>query len=162
MRDARNILFELRPIILETQGLVAALEEYINQLRHAESFTIHFKTVDEVGYKSKVAGTIFSIVQEAINNIKRHANARNVWVVLEQKNNRFLVSVRDDGEGFDVDKTDTGYDRRGSFGLLNMRERAELIEAELHIQSRTEMPNRGTTIQLILPLPPLPTLKAKS
>lgn len=162
MRDARNILFELRPIILETQGLVAALEEYVNQLRNTESFTVHFKTVEEVGYEPKVAGTIFSIVQEAVNNIKRHANARNVWILLELKNNRFLVSVRDDGEGFDVEKTEAGYDRRGSFGLLNMRERAELIEAELHIQSRPEAPNRGTTIQLILPLPPLSNPKPKS
>src|SRR5512147_1695747 len=54
-RDARNILFELRPLILETQGLVAALEEYVNQLRTAESFEITFKTVEEVGYDAKVA-----------------------------------------------------------------------------------------------------------
>ncbi len=152
-RDARNVLFELRPIILETQGLAAALEEYVNQLRGSETFAIHFKTIEEIGYDPKVAGTIFSVVQEAINNIKRHANARNVWLSLEFKNNRFAVAIRDDGEGFDVEKIDTGYDRRGSFGLLNMRERAQLIEAELHIQSRLEPPNRGTTIQLILPLP---------
>lgn len=161
-RDARNVLFELRPIILETQGLTAALEEYVNQLRTSESFEINFKTVEEVGYDAKVAGTIFSIVQEAINNIKRHANARNIWLLLELKNNRFIVTVRDDGGGFDVEKTDAGYDRRGSFGLLNMRERAQLIEAELHIQSRSEAPNRGTTIQLILPPPPVATLKSKS
>jgi signal transduction histidine kinase len=152
-RDARNVLFELRPIILETQGLAAALEEYVNQLRGSETFAIHFKTIEEIGYDPKVAGTIFSVVQEAINNIKRHANARNVWLSLEFKNHRFAVAIRDDGEGFDVEKIDTGYDRRGSFGLLNMRERAQLIEAELHIQSRLEPPNRGTTIQLILPLP---------
>jgi signal transduction histidine kinase len=161
-RDARNVLFELRPIILETQGLVAALEEYVNQLRSSESFDIHFKTIEEVGYDAKVAGTIFSIAQEAINNIKRHANARNVWLLLEPKNNRFIVTVRDDGEGFDVEKIEASYDRRGSFGLINMRERAQLIEAELHIQSRQDAPNRGTTIQLILPPPPAATVKSKA
>jgi signal transduction histidine kinase len=160
-RDARNVLFELRPIILETQGLVAALEEYVNQLRSSESFEIHFKTIEEVGYDAKVAGTIFSIAQEAINNIKRHANARNVWLLLEPKNNRFIVTVRDDGEGFDVEKVEASYDRRGSFGLINMRERAQLIEAELHVQSRQETPNRGTTIQLILPPPPVDNVKSK-
>lgn len=160
-RDARNVLFELRPIILETQGLVAALEEYVSQLRSSESFDIHFKTIEEVGYDAKVAGTIFSIAQEAINNIKRHANARNVWFLLEPKNNRFIVTVRDDGEGFDVEKIEASYDRRGSFGLINMRERAQLIEAELHIQSRQDAPNRGTTVQLILPSPPVATVKSK-
>lgn len=161
-RDARNVLFELRPIILETQGLLAALEEYVNQLRNSESFDIHFKSVEEVNLDPKVAGTIFSIVQEAINNIRRHAEARNVWVSLELKNNRLVVIIRDDGEGFDVEKTDAGYDKRGSFGLLNMRERAQLIEAELHIQSRTEAPNRGTTIQLTMPPPPISNVKPKS
>lgn len=161
-RDARNVLFELRPIILETQGLVAALEEYVNQLRSSESFDIHFKTIEEVGYDAKVAGTIFSIAQEAINNIKRHANARNVWLLLEPKNNRFIVTVRDDGEGFDVEKIEASYDRRGSFGLINMRERAQLVEAELHIQSRQDAPNRGTSIQLILPPPPAVSAKSKA
>jgi signal transduction histidine kinase len=159
-RDARNVLFELRPIILETQGLVAALEEYVSQLRSSESFDINFKTAEEIGYEAKVAGTIFSIVQEAINNIKRHANAQDIWLSLEVKNNRFIVTIRDDGEGFDVEKTNAGYDKRGSFGLLNMRERAKLVEADLYIQSRTEAPNRGTTIKLSLPLPSTPMPKA--
>jgi signal transduction histidine kinase len=162
MRDARNVLFELRPIILETQGLMAALEEYVEQLRNSESFTIHLKSIEVIGYDPKIAGTVFSIVQEAINNIKRHANARNVWLSLELKNNRFMITIRDDGEGFDMEKTDASYDKRGSFGLLNMRERAQLIEAELHLQSRLEAPNRGTTIQLTLPPPPISTTKTKT
>lgn len=151
-RDARNILFELRPLILETQGLVAALEEYVNQLRNSENFVIHFKPVDEIGYDVQIAGTIFSVVQEAMNNIRRHANARNIWLSLDVKNNRFVVTIRDDGEGFEVNKMEENYDKRGSFGMLNMRERAQLIEAELQIQSRTEAPNRGTTILLSVPL----------
>ncbi len=162
MRDARNVLFELRPIILETQGLVAALEEYVEQLRSSESFAIHLKSIDVIGYDPKISGTVFSIVQEAINNIKRHANARNVWLSLELNNNRFMITIRDDGEGFDVEKTDASYDKRGSFGLLNMRERAQLIEAELHLQSRLEAPNRGTTIQLTLPPPPISATKTKT
>jgi signal transduction histidine kinase len=153
-RDARNILFELRPLILETQGLVAAFEQYVTQLRNAESFTVHFETIREIGFDPKVAGTIFSIVQEAINNIKRHANARNVWLSLEVRHEHFVVTVRDDGLGFDVNKNHDDYDERGSFGILNMRERADLIEADLRIESRVDSPNRGTTIQLRLPLPP--------
>jgi signal transduction histidine kinase len=160
-RDARNILFELRPLILETQGLVAALEEYVIQLRNSENFAIHFQPVDEIGYDVQIAGTIFSVVQEAITNIKRHANARNVWLSLDVKNNRFVVTVRDDGEGFEVNKMEEHYDKRSSFGMLNMRERAQLIEAELQIQSRTEAPNRGTTILLNVPLSATATSRTK-
>ena len=151
-RDARNVLFELRPIILETQGLVAALEQYVSHLHNAESFTVHFKTVEQIDVGPQVAGTIFSIVQEAINNIKRHAEARNVWLSLELQNGRFIIAVRDDGQGFDVTHITDNYDQRGSLGLLNMRERARLIEAELRLESRSEPPNRGTIVQLILPL----------
>lgn len=152
-REARNILFELRPLILETQGLVPALEQYANQLRENESFTLHFKAVEPVNYHLNIAGTVFSIVQEALNNVRRHANAHNVWLTLETRNEHFVVTVRDDGKGFDIGKSDDGYEKRGSFGILNMRERAALIDAELQIESRTTPPNRGTSIQLILPLP---------
>ncbi|MFN8457374.1 MAG: GAF domain-containing protein [Anaerolineae bacterium] len=152
-RDARNVLFELRPVVLETQGLVAALIEYVNQLRNLESFTVHFTSVRQVNFDPTVAGIIFSIIQEAINNIKRHANARNVWLTLELRNDRLMVTIRDDGEGFDITATEAGYDKRGSLGLLNMRERAQLIEADLQIHSRPQPPYRGTLIQLGVPLP---------
>jgi len=152
-REARNILFELRPLILETQGLVPALEQYVNQFGDAESFRLHFKAVEPVDYNVNTAGTIFSIVQEALNNIRRHAYANNVWLTLETRHEYFVVTVRDDGKGFDLSKNTDDYDKRGSFGILNMRERAELIDAELQIESRTTPPNRGTSIQLIVPLP---------
>jgi len=152
-REARNILFELRPLILETQGLVPALEQYVNQLRQSESFTLHFKAVEQVNYSINIAGTIFSIVQEALNNARRHANALNVWLTLEIRNEHLVVTVRDDGKGFDINRNADGYEKRGSFGILNMRERAELIDAEFQIESRTTPPNRGTLVQLILPAP---------
>jgi signal transduction histidine kinase len=151
-RGARNLLFEMRPVILETQGLVAAFEEYVNQLRSSEDFTVHFEVVkQQLDYNTQIAGTIFSIVQEAINNIRRHAGARNVWLSLGIENDKFIVTVRDDGRGFDVSEKRDNY-QVGHFGFLNMRERAELIEAELRIESRTEAPNRGTTVYLTLPL----------
>jgi signal transduction histidine kinase len=155
-RDTRTLLFEMRPLVLETQGLVAAFEQYIEQLTESEDFTLHFETIEQIDYDTQVAGTIFSIVQEAINNIKRHAKARNAWLTLGIENNRFVVMVRDDGAGFDINtKLDSldNSERAGHFGLLNMRERAELIEAQLHIESRTEAPNRGTTVRLVVPLP---------
>ena len=72
---------------------------------------------------------------------------------LEARDSRFIVTVRDDGRGFDMSKGIDAPERAGHFGLLNMRERAELIEADFNIESRTEAPDKGTTIYLSVPLP---------
>ncbi|GAB4539694.1 MAG: GAF domain-containing sensor histidine kinase [Anaerolineae bacterium] len=155
-REARMVLFELRPIILETQGLVPTLESYVEQLNETESFAVHFKPATlPRQFDTRIAGTIFSIVQEAINNAKRHAAARNVWITMTTTNNVLAVEVRDDGRGFDVAAVADAYERRGSFGLLNMRERARLIDGHLSIRSSTRPPDQGTSITLTVPLPPL-------
>jgi signal transduction histidine kinase len=74
---------------------------------------------------------------------------------METTPNILTVQIRDDGRGFDVAAVAESYERRGSFGLLNMRERARLIDGHLGIQSSTEPPEQGTTITLSVPLPPL-------
>ena len=155
-REARVVLFELRPIILETQGLVPTLESYVEQLDDTEDFSVHFvPAVLPRQFDTKIAGTIFSIVQEAINNAKRHSTARNVWLTMATTPDILSVQIRDDGRGFDVAAVAESYERRGSFGLLNMRERARLIDGHLSIHSSTELPDQGTTITLSVPLPPL-------
>jgi signal transduction histidine kinase len=153
-RDARALLFEMRPVILETQGLIPTFEQYVIQLRDAGEFEVHFQRSDhEVDLDKQVAGTIFSIIQEAVTNVKRHALARNMWLNLETRDGRFVVTVRDDGRGFDVGKGFDTPERAGHFGLLNMHERAELIEADFSVESRTESPDKGTTVYLSVPLP---------
>jgi signal transduction histidine kinase len=154
-REARMVLFELRPIILETQGLVPTLESYVSQLNDTEDFAVHFEpAVLPRQFDTRIAGTIFSIVQEAINNVKRHAVARNVWISLATTPDTLTVQVRDNGRGFDVAAVEESYEQRGSFGMLNMRERTRLIDGHLSIESSTEPPDQGTTITLRVPLPP--------
>lgn len=153
-REARMVLFELRPIILETQGLVPTLESYVTQLNEGEDFTAHLEPVALPGrFDTRIAGTIFSIVQEAVNNARRHAFANNVWIELATTPDTLIVEVRDDGRGFDVAAVAQDYEKRGSFGLLNMRERARLVDGSFSIQSNIQPPNRGTTITLRVPLP---------
>lgn len=149
IRDTRQVLFELRPVVLETQGLVVALKQSLEQFQANENFTVHFEADESLHLEPRVAGTIFSIVQEALTNIKRHAEARNVWLSFQQKDERLIVTIRDDGRGFDLSQKD---DERDNFGLLTMQERAQLIDAELQIESKTESPNRGTMVQLVMPL----------
>lgn len=152
-REARMVLFELRPVILESQGLVPTLRSYVNHLRESNEFAVHLDVSNfRQQLDSKVAGTIFSIVQEAINNIKRHAHAKNVWLNLALDRDQLVVSIKDDGRGFDVKAVERDYDQRGSFGLLNMYERAELIDGFLVIESSQVEPERGTVVTLRVPL----------
>jgi signal transduction histidine kinase len=152
-REARLLLFELRPVVLETQGLVPALTRYVQQLQQHEPFQVHFddggldKPVDQ-----QVAGAIFSIVQEAVNNTRKYASAHNFWIRLGETDSHLVVHIEDDGIGFDVATVDDAYDELGSFGLLNMRERAALIEGTLTIESSEVMPEQGTLVTLKVPL----------
>jgi len=105
-----------------------------------------------------VAGTIFSIIQEAVNNIKRHAQASHIKITVSADAQNMLVQVKDNGVGFDVAKIQDEYEHRGSFGLLNMKERTELISGVLTIDSKIKGVGRGTTVTLSVPL----TLKSGS
>jgi len=158
-RDARLILFELRPIILETQGLLPALEYYVAQLNENENLIVETDLSPPATRLSRnVAGTIFSIIQEAVNNIKRHAQASHIKITVSADAQNMLVQVKDNGVGFDVAKIQDEYEHRGSFGLLNMKERTELISGVLTIDSKIKGVGRGTTVTLSVPL----TLKSGS
>jgi signal transduction histidine kinase len=133
--------------------LVAALESYLEQLKGTGTLAIHFETSDQkLNLDLKVARTVFSIVQEAINNAKKHAGASNLWVQLQMTDSHLEIEVRDDGTGFDLAEVEKNYDQRGSIGLLNMQERAELVDARLDIDSVMLQGCSGTRIRLWVPV----------
>lgn len=152
-QQARLALFELRPLILETQGLIPALEAYVQQLQGSEQFGIHLEVSGSLpNLNSSVATTIFAIIQEAVNNAKKHASPRDVWLRLSREGDGLQVVVQDNGKGFDAKAVEEEYDRRGSIGLLSMRERAELIDGHVEIQSSTTRPYPGTKVIVRVPL----------
>jgi signal transduction histidine kinase len=153
-QQARLALFELRPLILETKGLVPALEAYVQQLGESEGFHLHLDTQASLpDLDASAARTVFVIVQEAVTNAKKHANPQDVWLRLSREGAWLQVVVEDNGKGFDVERVNREYDRRGSIGMLSMRERAELIDGMLEIKSSTEKPETGTQVILRVPLP---------
>ncbi len=155
-QEARLALFELRPLILETQGLVPALEAYVERLQDSEAFDLHLQAAEDLPeLNSSVAGTVFAIVQEALNNAKRHAVPQDVWLRLAQEGEWLRVIIEDNGHGFDYKAVREGYDQRSSIGLLSMNERAELINGRVEIQSSTVRPNTGTKVILSVPLSPV-------
>jgi signal transduction histidine kinase len=154
MTQARLALFELRPLILETQGLGPALETYVQQLQDHEGFGVHLETSGTLpDLSNSVSATIFAIIQEAVTNAKKHATPRDVWLRVSRRDGWLQVIVEDNGTGFDADAVERNYDRKGSIGLLSMRERAELIEARLTIESNATPPKTGTKVIIHIPIP---------
>lgn len=151
MYQTRNILFDLRPVILEQQGLGPALEQYVMRLRMVEPFKITLTAATvKTRFDTKTESAIFSIVQESVNNAKKHANAQHLEIDAVEINKTLTITIRDDGKGFDVTQTQDAYDQRGSLGLLNMQERAEIARGRLDIQSKA---GEGTQVKLTVPLP---------
>lgn len=163
VRETRSFIFGLRPLILETKGLVAALESFLQQVREGEhNDTQYHLVVDssgtpwsslpkEIPLSDNRLRVVFSVLQEAVQNARKHAKADNVWVRLgiDSEQQRLMCQVEDNGVGFDVDQVEERYDQQYSFGVLNMREQAELIDSELSVNSAR---GDGTCIELAVPL----------
>jgi signal transduction histidine kinase len=151
-KQIRHMLFTLRPLILETQGLQAALEQYVNKATETNGMTISLD-VDPTAAQAlgkEAGGRVFYIIEEAISNARKHSQADNVWVRLQLQGDTAVVAeVEDDGTGFDVDAIQMTYDRRGSLGLVNMHERAAMTDGTLSISSA---PGEGTRVRLVVPL----------
>lgn len=153
LRQVRTLLFDLRPVILETQGLVPALESYVQRQQEAGDLDYHLEVDGFVGrLVAQAERAIFSIVQEAVGNVKKHAQAQNVWIGVRAQDGRLQVRVWDDGRGFDVERMRAEYDQRGSLGMLNMQERAAAIGGFLSIDSRE---GSGASVTLSAPLQPI-------
>jgi signal transduction histidine kinase len=151
-RQLRHMLFTLRPLVLDSEGLEAALESMAEKTRETFQQNVIVKTdsdlVDELDMNAKTV--IFTIAEEAVNNARKYAEAENITVKVQrlQKDLAFL-EVSDDGKGFDVKEVTEHYEDRESLGMINMRERAELVEGVFHIKSK---PGRGTQVQVVIPL----------
>ncbi len=150
LQQVRTLLFDLRPAVLETQGLVPALEFYAQQIQDTEGFAVVLETGD-LGLRltGRAEKEIFSVIQEALGNVKKHAHAKQVWINLSAQGEQLIVTVRDDGQGFDTAQLDPTKGREGSLGMINMRERAQMLGGDLAI---TSQPGQGTVVTLSLPL----------
>ena len=144
------MLFTLRPLVLESQGLAAAL----NQLCQKTLETHGQQVVARVGpdvepiLDSHQQGVIFYIVEEAVGNARKHAEAELISIDIHRRGEVVVVDIADNGVGFDADAVNANYDQRGSLGMVNMRERAELLNGSLSIQSAE---GQGAKITVVVP-----------
>ena len=150
VRRMRELMFELRPPELDRAGLAAAVREFAAQLNDPETNVRMSIDVDDrlaIEPRDEVRGVAYRIITEALRNAARHSRASQVDVSLTEVDAGLLIRVRDDGIGIDSDIVENG--RPGHFGLVSVRERAEMLGGWSKIVSRTR---GGTTVEAWLPV----------
>ncbi len=147
--NLRSLITELRPAALDELGLGAAIEGLVDN--HTASTGMDTQVVLSLAREGGVAerldreleSGVYRLVQEALTNVSKHAEAETVWIEVEQDKTSVSIVVRDDGIGFDMDSRPTG------FGLIGMRERVALAGGSLTIVST---PGTGTVLRGRIPL----------
>jgi signal transduction histidine kinase len=149
-KEIRGMLFTLRPLVLETQGLTAAVETVITRIKETDGLNIRL-VGGQYGelLNEQAQGVVFSIVEEALGNARKYSRASQIQVRFWQEDNLFVALVQDNGVGFDVQAVNHDYSSRGSLGMVNMRERADRINGSLRLDSTL---GHGTSVTLVVPL----------
>lgn len=151
-KEIRHMLFTLRPLVLESQGLVPALESMAEKMRETYNQNVIIQADQTIANELEVGkqAVVFYIAEEAVNNARKHARASNIWVRLKSlEDDLALLEVQDDGVGFNINAVSANYENRGSLGMVNMRERTELVNGVMRVDSAE---GRGTRIQVFIPL----------
>lgn len=147
INTVRRISSELRPSILDDLGLVAAIEWQAQQFEARTGIICQFDSfVDTTDLSREQATAIFRIFQEALTNIRRHAQATRVNIMIEEEEGEFVLEVRDNGRGIAEDENIGSQ----SLGLMGMRERAQLVGGRIEI---TGVAGKGTVLTVRVPIP---------
>ena len=150
LERVRQLSLSLRPPQLDDLGLAAALRSHLDRQARVAGLHAHFEAEDAPHDLAPDAETAcFRVAQEAINNVLRHARARNLWVRLFTAGGRLAISVRDDGRGFDLDSVRARAANGASLGLVGMEERMALAGGSFELRSS---PGQGTVLLATFPI----------
>jgi len=146
LQDVRRLAVELRPKALDDFGLVPALERLTQSFAEQTGIAVDFEAaLGDERLPGAMETTLYRIVQEALTNVVKHAQASHVSVSLTRRNRSVAAVIEDDGRGFDPNGS-----RQDGLGLLGMRERVELLDGQLEVESRSA---GGATISVEVPMP---------
>ena len=147
--DVRRIIFDLRPMALDDLGLVPTVRRFIEAVKEESGIAVELIVL---GKERRLLGTvevtIFRLVQEAVNNARKHANADRILVRLEFTDSQVNMQVEDNGIGFDVEDAKNRAKYGNHYGLMSMGERVDLLGGELKILSAQ---GEGTTVLVSIP-----------
>lgn len=148
-RDVDLLAWDLRPAGLDL-GLTSALGDLVRQWTAVTEVPAEFhqSTPGELRLPPRTEANVYRIVQEALNNIAKHAGASHVSVLVEQHTDAVVIIIEDDGRGFDPERASESQGQHAGMGLLGMRERAALIDGTVQIESA---PGQGTTVFIRVP-----------
>lgn len=151
IRNIRDIAYDLRPPILDQLGLVKTVFRYCEDFSETENIPIDFHSagVDNLNLEADMEIHLYRLIQEALNNVRKHAKATRVRINMVASFPNLLLRITDNGTGFDVKKHNTAEVNRKHMGLRSMEERAMLLNGKLDIQSR---PGSGTRILIEVPI----------
>ncbi|MGV8153719.1 MAG: sensor histidine kinase [Alkaliphilus sp.] len=148
MKDIRKIIYNLRPMSLDDVGLLPSINRYVASFREETTIGVEIVVLSTIEVDDSLLKlTIFRLIQEALNNIRKHSKATNVKVVLEKNSEGMTLKITDDGIGFDVNALHEQHIVEG-FGILSMRERTELLNGKFSILSNSR---EGTKITIFIP-----------
>jgi two-component system sensor histidine kinase DegS len=152
LQDTRRFIFDLRPMILDDLGLVPTLRRYVQQFSEKNNLEVNLmvQSIDS-RLPTHYEVAIFRFIQEALNNVSKHANATQARVLLEASGSSIHVSVEDDGSGFHISEVLADQSGRRNLGIATLRQQAEtLLRGEFGIESAV---GRGTRVAAVVPLP---------
>lgn len=151
LQEVQRLARGLRPALLDDLGLGAALERFTADFAQASGLQVemHLDSLKGLSLSKLVEIAIFRIVQEAMANVAKHAQAGKVRLVVTTLSNQLQLLVADDGCGFDPAAIQRGWPGSGGLGLSNMRERAALVGGYLHIETAK---GQGTRVLVTIPL----------
>jgi Signal transduction histidine kinase len=146
LAEVRRIIYDLRPMSLDDLGLVPTLQKYFHRLdSDYPDIAISFKSMGEVHrLQSRIEAALFRLVQEAVQNACIHAHPKMIRIRIDYRKENVVILVKDDGDGFDP-----SHKKEGSYGLIGMNERADLLNGELTLLST---PGKGTSVMVDIPL----------
>jgi len=148
LTDVRQIIFDLRPMVLDDLGLVPAVRRYSEEFQRRHNLQVELLVLGEQRRLAAAAEiALFRIFQESLNNIQKHAAARRVLVKIEYLPQKINLVIKDDGCGFELEKV-VDHPQEHGFGLIGMRERVKILHGELTIGST---PGKGTVINVSIP-----------
>lgn len=152
LQETRRFIFDLRPMTLDDLGLVPTLRRYIQQFGEKHQLEINLMTQNaDTRLPTHYEVAIFRFIQEALNNVVKHANASSARVMLDYGANGIHVSVDDDGSGFSIKDVLDGDSSHRNLGIATMRQQVEtLLKGEFGIESSV---GRGTRVAAVIPLP---------
>ncbi|MBI4011448.1 MAG: sensor histidine kinase [Candidatus Rokubacteria bacterium] len=146
--EARQAIFGLRSMVSRSLGLVPTLTEYLHDWSRQTGVAVDLKAEEAMTLPPVVEVQLIGIIQEAMANVRKHADARHVLVSVAREGGVTRVSIHDDGRGFDPAAL-AREESPGSFGIETMRERAETVGGALIVNSR---PGEGTGVTVELPV----------